>query len=41
MGKKILEVVDDETSRRVKGVWQINRDARSCVGRMRRRKPAS
>jgi hypothetical protein len=41
MGKKIIDVVDSETSRRVKGVWQINRDARSCVGRMRRRKPSS
>jgi hypothetical protein len=41
MGKKIIDVVDDETSRRVKGVWQINRDARSCIGRMRRRKPSS
>lgn len=38
MGKKIIGVVEDETSRRVKGVWQINRDARSCIGRMSRRK---
>ncbi|MCD6499776.1 MAG: hypothetical protein J7M25_15900 [Deltaproteobacteria bacterium] len=39
MGKKLLDVIESETSRRVKGVWQINRDARSCVGRMKRRKP--
>ena len=41
MGKKIISIVEDETSRRVKGVWQVNRDARSCIGRMSRRKPSS
>lgn len=30
-------VIEDETARRVKGVWQINRDARNCVGRLARR----
>ena len=38
-GLLLIKVAEDETRRRVKGVWQINRDARSCVGRMRRRKP--
>jgi len=41
MGKKLLHVIESETARRVKGVWQINRDARSCLGRMKRRKPQS
>ena len=40
-GQLLIKVAEDETRRRVKGVWQINRDARSCVGRMRRRKPAN
>lgn len=39
MGQLLIKVADDETDRRVKGVWQINRDARACVGRMNRRKP--
>ncbi len=39
MGKKILEVVEEETYKRAKGKWQINRDARACIGRMKRRKP--
>ena len=39
MGKKILDVVEQETFNRRKGVWQINRDARACIGRMKRRKP--
>lgn len=39
MGQLIFNVVDDETTRSVKGVWQINRDARSMLGRMARRKP--
>jgi flagellar motility protein MotE (MotC chaperone) len=30
-------VIEDETSRRVKGVWQINRDARNTIGRLARR----
>jgi hypothetical protein len=30
-------VIVDETSRRVKGVWQINRDARNALGRLARR----
>ncbi len=30
-------VIEDETSRRVKGVWQINRDARNALGRLARR----
>lgn len=30
-------VIDDETDRRVKGVWQINRDARNAIGRLARR----
>ncbi len=40
-GQLLIKVAEDETRRRVKGVWQINRDARSCVGRMRRRKPGN
>jgi len=30
-------VIEDETSRRVKGVWQINRNARNAIGRLARR----
>jgi methyl coenzyme M reductase subunit C-like uncharacterized protein (methanogenesis marker protein 7) len=30
-------IIEDETSRRVKGVWQINRDARNAIGRLARR----
>jgi len=30
-------IIDDETDRRVKGVWQINRDARNALGRLARR----
>lgn len=30
-------VIEDETTRRVKGVWQINRDARNAIGRLARR----
>ncbi len=40
MGQAIQKVIDDETSRRVRGVWQINRDAQACLGRMSRRKPS-
>ena len=35
--KLMRMVIEDETSRRVKGVWQINRDARNCLGRLARR----
>lgn len=35
---KILKlVIDDETKRSVKGVWQLNRDARNAIGRLARR----
>ncbi len=30
-------MIEDETSRRVKGVWQINRDARNFLGRLARK----
>ena len=35
--KLLKMVIEDETNRRVKGVWQINRDARNSLGRLMRR----